>query len=82
MNPIETAVLRTGLAGLLATALALAATNTSARRPNKPQYCGHDEQMDRFMKRQAAPPRPDLSGTELTKTSTHFRVHYTLSGDD
>jgi hypothetical protein len=82
LNRIERVVLRTGLAGLLVTALALAASNTLVHPGGKPQYCGHDEQMDRFMRQEAAPSRPELSGNELTKTSTHFRVHYTLSGED
>ena len=82
MNHIKGAVLRTGLAGLLVASFALAASNVSVSRPNKPQYCGHDELMDRSMPMDAAPPRPELSGNELTISSTHFRVHYTLSGDD
>jgi len=82
MNRIEKAVMRTGLAGLLVTALALAASNAPVFPGRKPQYCGHDEQMDRFMRREAAPARPTLSGTELIKASPHFRVHYTLSGED
>jgi len=74
-HPLRAMCMVSGLLITLASSLALA-------QAQPPRECGCLERAQRRLMGIPTAVRPILSGSELTIQTPHFRIHYTLTGQD